>query len=75
MNALASFVGPLNLILIQRDIQQMNRLTQVYIPHIMMNARTSKLLMNVYYEKYFETDIEELRKSLSIKPLKQMTEK
>ena len=27
MNALASFVGPLNLILIQRDMQQMNKLT------------------------------------------------
>ena len=62
MNALASFVGPMNLILLQRDIQQLNKLTQVYLPHIMMNSRSSKLLMNVYYEKYFETDIDDFRK-------------
>ena len=27
MNALASFIGPLNLVLFQRDIQQLNQLT------------------------------------------------
>ena len=40
----------------------------------MMNARTSKLLMNVYYEKYFEKDIDEFRRELGIKPLKYMTQ-
>ena len=62
MNALASFVGPMNLILLQRDVKQLQKLTQVYLPHIMINTKTSKLLMNVYYEKHFETNIEDFRK-------------
>ena len=71
MNALASFVGPLNLVLFQRDLQQLNQLTQVYLPHVLMNAKTSKLLMSVYFEKYFETDLDDFRKQLGIIPLKE----
>lgn len=70
MSALASFVGPLNLILLQRDADQLNKLLTVYLPHIMLNARTSKMFLNVYFERHFETPIDELRADLNIKPLR-----
>lgn len=69
MSALSAFVGPLNLILLQRDIAEVNKLLQVYLPHIMLNAKTSKIFLNVYYEKHFETPLDELRAELKITPL------
>ncbi len=70
MSALASFVGPFNLIMLQRDMDQVNKLISVYLPHIMQNARTSKMFLNVYFEKHFETPIDELRADLNIKALR-----
>ena len=43
----------------------------MYLPHVLMNAKTSKLLMSVYFEKYFETDLDDFRKQLGIIPLKE----
>ena len=69
MSALSAFVGPLNLVLFQRDVEQLNILMTQYLPHIMQNAKTSKMFLNVYYEKHFETPLDELRAQLQIKPL------
>ena len=69
MSALSAFVGPLNLVLFQRDVDQLNILMTQYLPHIMQNAKTSKMFLNVYYEKHFETPLDELRAQLQIKPL------
>ena len=33
--ALAAFIGPLNLILFQRDLKEMGRLLRVYLPHVL----------------------------------------
>ena len=69
MSALSAFVGPLNLIMMQRDAAEVKKLTSVYLPHIMLNAKTSQMFLNVYFEKHFETPLDELRVSLKIKPL------
>jgi ubiquinone biosynthesis protein Coq4 len=39
--ALASFFGPLNLVLIKRDVSQMDQLINVYLPHILRQASTA----------------------------------
>ena len=69
MSALSAFIGPLNLIIFQRDAAEVKKLTSVYLPHIMLNAKTSKMFLNIYFEKHFETPLDELRASLNIKPL------
>ena len=70
MSALSAFVGPMNLLLFQKNSAEFLKLQQVYLPHIMQNAKTSKMFLNVYFEKHFETPLDELRKDLKITPLK-----
>ena len=74
MSALSAFVGPLNLLLFQRDIKEVEKLNKVYLPHIMTNARTSKMFLNVYFEKHFEMPLDELRHQLKIIPLAHSSE-
>lgn len=45
------------------------KLTSLYIPHIKYNAENNKFLMNVYFEKLLDKDINEVRKSLNLIPL------
>lgn len=61
MSALAAFIGPMNLIFMARDKGKVDTLAKVYLPHIMSNAKTSRMFMNVYYERHFETPIDDLR--------------
>ena len=67
--ALASFFGPLNLLLIQHKPGELKKLFADYLPHIMENAHRSKFFMNVYFEHHFERDISDVRKDLGIRPL------
>lgn len=67
--ALAAFVGPLNLILFQRDLKEMSRLLRVYLPHVLQQAATSTFFLNIYFEKHFERDIGEFRRSLGVRAL------
>lgn len=64
--SLAALFGSLRLI----PNGEIIRLTSLFIPHIKYNAENNLFLMNVYFEKLLEKDIEELRKSLNIIPLK-----
>ena len=61
MNALVAFLGPIQLLVKSRDIAEFNKLMGVFVPHILLNARTSGFYMNVYFEKHFETPLDELR--------------
>ena len=63
LTALSAFVGPLNLLASGKGLKELNR----YLPHILQNSK-SKFFMNVYFEKHFETPIDDLRKNLNIKP-------
>jgi ubiquinone biosynthesis protein COQ4 len=69
--ALAAFFGPLNLLFIQRNLSEMNRLTRIYLPHVLQQASSCGFFMNIYYERHFETDVEELRYRLGIKALRE----
>jgi ubiquinone biosynthesis protein COQ4 len=62
--ALSSTVGSLRLDEREREI-----LIEQYLPWAMETSRGSScLLMNVYYEKEFDTQLEELRERLNISP-------
>ena len=63
LTALSAFVGPLNLLASGKGLKELNK----YLPHILQNSK-SKFFMNVYFEKHFETPIDDLRKNLNIKP-------
>eukprot|EP00347_Sterkiella_histriomuscorum_P016389 403353374 len=69
--ALSAFVGPLNLLAVQRNFEEFKLLNTVYLPHILQQSQTSgTFFMNIYFEKHFETDIRVLRQRLGIRPLK-----
>ena len=40
-----------------------------YLPWIVPNARNSRTLLNVYFEKHFEKDIDQLRSELNLTTL------
>ncbi|TMW58469.1 hypothetical protein Poli38472_010028 [Pythium oligandrum] len=61
--ALSGFVGPLRL-----ESAERKRLVTEYIPWANEAGHQAKFLMNVYYEKEFETPLEELRTRLNILP-------
>ena len=42
-----------------------------YLPWILVNAQNSKPLINVYFEKHFETPIDQLRSELNLTTIKQ----
>ena len=78
-SALASFFGPLNVVGTAfksgntHDLQQMST---VYLPHVLScikplsgHKHTPEFFMNIYFEKEFETDINELRQRMRIIPL------
>ena len=44
------------------------RYLSIYLPWAVRNAKNGKFLMNVYYEKHWETDLTELRQELNIEP-------
>ena len=69
--ALASFFGPANLLytsLASRDTSELKLLNTVYLPHVLGCAKKkdSDFFMNIYFEKEFETDIDEMRERLGI---------
>ena len=55
--ALSAFVGPLNLLLVQRNLSEMDRLVRIYLPHVLQQASTASFFMNIYFEKHFNTDV------------------
>lgn len=55
--ALSAFFGPLNLLLVQRDLGQLQKLNSVYLPHIMQQSTHTPFFMNIYFEEHFDTDI------------------
>ncbi|RUP47834.1 coenzyme Q biosynthesis protein Coq4-domain-containing protein, partial [Jimgerdemannia flammicorona] len=61
MTALASLFGPLRL-----TSEERNRLFTRYVPWAVQCAVGSKFLMNVYFEKWFEKPLEEVRRELGI---------
>ena len=69
MSALAALVGPANLMLVERDPKEAAKLMGTYLPHIIQNAKTSKMYLNVHYESKFEMNLNDLRKELNIRPL------
>ena len=58
--SLASFFGPLN-VLLKGDISSLRTLNQVYLPHINSCLNGKEFFMNIYFEKEFGTDADELR--------------
>ena len=46
----------MNLLLFQKNSAEFLKLQQIYLPHIMQNAKTSKMFLNVYFEKHFEKE-------------------
>ena len=58
--SLASFFGPANLLL-SGDFQEIKKLRREYIPHVNECINGKEFFMNIYFEKEFETDVEELR--------------
>lgn len=66
--ALAAFFGPLNLLIFQRNFTEIDKLVNHYLPHILRQAQNSQFFMNIYFEKCFEQDCDELRAQLRIKP-------
>jgi ubiquinone biosynthesis protein COQ4 len=58
--ALSAFVGPVNL-LVKREFGEMDKLLRVYLPHVLQNGRGSRFFLNIYYERHFDTDLNELR--------------
>ena len=67
MTALSSTVGALRL-----DPHEMDVLFTHYVPWAIRASRCSVPLMNVYYEKEFDTPLEELRESLQLEPAPQV---
>jgi len=67
--ALAAFFGPLNLLLVNRDFRQVDLLVNKYLPHIIQQAQNSEFFMNIYFEKEFEKDCDEIRYLMKVKPL------
>ena len=67
--ALASFFGPLNLLLVNRNFKEIDLLVNRYLPHIIQQAQSSEFFMNVYFEREFERDCDELRYQMRVKPL------
>jgi ubiquinone biosynthesis protein COQ4 len=61
--ALSATVGSLRLTPEERKV-----LTNHYLPWAVRMSQQSAYLMNVYYEKEFDTDLEELRRKLRIEP-------
>jgi ubiquinone biosynthesis protein COQ4 len=61
--ALSATVGSLRLTPEERNV-----LTNHYLPWAVQMSQQSAYLMNVYYEKEFDTDLEELRNKLRIEP-------
>lgn len=60
--AISALGGPLRLSAKKRDI-----LFSQYVPWALKYGSTSQCLMNVYWEKRWEQDVEELRKELGIR--------
>jgi ubiquinone biosynthesis protein COQ4 len=68
LTAFSSFTGPL-MLLYRRDLNAADAFFRVYLPHILENSqRQHKLYLNVYFERNFETKIDDLRKQIGIKP-------
>ena len=61
MTSYASFVGPLRL-----RPSAYFKLQFEYLPMIIKNASKSKFYLSVYFEKYFEKNIHEMRKEMGI---------
>jgi ubiquinone biosynthesis protein Coq4 len=57
-------------VLVKRDFQEFDKLIRVYLPHILQQASRNTFFLNIYFERHFETDIDEMRASLGIRPLK-----
>ena len=67
MTALSSTVGALRLDPNERDV-----LFTHYLPWSIRASQSSAPLMNVYYEKEFDTPLEQLRESLRLEPAPQV---
>ena len=65
--SLSAFVGPMHLLLNNRE--ELARLQQVYLPHVIRNARAT-FILNIYFEKEFATPIAELQRRTGIVPFK-----
>ncbi|KAL6066748.1 Ubiquinone biosynthesis protein [Balamuthia mandrillaris] len=64
MSVLSSFVGPLRL-----SFSEQSELRSKYIPWAKASAQqTPHFFMNIYYERLFEENLEELRKRMRIVP-------
>jgi len=61
--ALSAVVGPTRLSAAERAT-----IWSVYVPWAVRTGRSAKHLMNVYYEKEFESDLGELRQRMHIEP-------
>ncbi|KAG9306799.1 hypothetical protein G9A89_005699 [Geosiphon pyriformis] len=61
VSLLSSLVGPLRLTSAERA-----RLFSVYVPWAIQCGSASKFLMNVYFEEWFEKDLESMRRELGI---------
>ena len=65
MTALASLVGPLRL-----GFGPNQKLMFTLLPLVLRNAYRSRFFMNIYFEKYFEKDIDQFRDEIGIVPYK-----
>jgi ubiquinone biosynthesis protein COQ4 len=63
MTFLASLVGPLRL-----SPKELSMFYRLYWPWVLRNASSSKLLLNIYFEKHFSDDLTEFRQYLNIEP-------
>eukprot|EP00587_Corethron_hystrix_P014358 CAMPEP_0113310688 /NCGR_PEP_ID=MMETSP0010_2-20120614/8235_1 /TAXON_ID=216773 ORGANISM="Corethron hystrix, Strain 308" /NCGR_SAMPLE_ID=MMETSP0010_2 /ASSEMBLY_ACC=CAM_ASM_000155 /LENGTH=71 /DNA_ID=CAMNT_0000166197 /DNA_START=209 /DNA_END=424 /DNA_ORIENTATION=- /assembly_acc=CAM_ASM_000155 len=61
--ALSATVGPLQLTSEERAVMR-----DVYIPWAVRTGKEAEFLMNVYYEREFGSDLDELRRRLRIEP-------
>lgn len=64
MCALGAVFGPVRL-----SASDRKDLTQYYIPEVFRMAPRSKLLLNIYFERHWETSIDKLRDEMRVYPL------
>ncbi|XP_071510329.1 ubiquinone biosynthesis protein COQ4 homolog, mitochondrial-like [Diadema antillarum] len=65
MCALGAILGPINL-----SGSERRELLTHYVPAVLQMAPRSKLLLNVYFERHWETPIGELREHMRVYPLR-----
>lgn len=71
-SSLASFFGPLNLakkLIVNKKTSEIDKLRNELLPHVFMcceGLEGKEYFMNIYFEKEFQTDIEDLRQRIGI---------